>query len=133
MVSAFGNIYVLANPAMPGLVKIGKSRPASASRAYQLSKNTAVPADFRVIFSERVYDCDSVELFLKRELARHRYSKNREFFALQPELAAKWVAALLVIARERERSFTAQLSPVGRALYEVRRSRGEPPLRSPLR
>lgn len=131
--SAFGNIYVLANPAMPGLVKIGKSRPAALKRAYGLSKNTAVPADFYVIFSETVYDCDSVELFVKRELARFRYNTKREFFALEPTLAGKWVAALLVMARQRERSFLAGLSPLGRALYEARRSKGLPPIRSPLR
>jgi hypothetical protein len=126
--SAFGYIYVLANPAMPHIVKIGKSRHAPHVRAAKLSGNTAVPAAFRVIFQHRVYDCDAIERLIHRELAYRRYTRKREFYAVHPDLAVSLVRLIIRSVVNREREFLAGLSPLGRKLYEARRARGESPL-----
>lgn len=127
MRSAFGYIYVLANPAMPNMAKIGKCRDTPAVRAAKLSGNTGVPAAFEVIFQHRVYDVDAVERLVHRQLGYRRYRQEREFYSIDPRLAVSLVH-LTIIARDRvEREFVAALSPIGRKLYEARKARGDSP------
>src|SRR5437867_7930179 len=115
--SAFGYIYVLANPAMPHIVKIGKSRHMPHVRATRLSRNTAVPAAFQVIFQHRVYDCDAVERLIHRALAYRRYTREREFYTVDPNLAVSLVRLVILSVANAERDFLAALSPleIGRA------------------
>jgi hypothetical protein len=126
--SAFGYIYVLANPAMPHVVKIGKSRSAPHLRAAKLSRNTAVPAAFQVIFQCRVYDCDAIEQLIHRALVYRRYTREREFYAVSPDLAVSLVRLVILSVANAESEFLAGLSPLGRKLYEARKARGDPPL-----
>ena len=42
-----GYVYVLSNPAMPGLYKIGSTRDLT-SRLKDLSNGTGVPAEFEI-------------------------------------------------------------------------------------
>jgi hypothetical protein len=126
--SAFGYIYVLANPAMPHIVKIGKSRNVAHVRAAKLSRNTAVPAAFQVIFQYRVYDCDAIERLIHRALAYRRYTREREFYAVRPDLAVSLVRQIILSVANAEREFLAGLSPLGRKLYEARKARGDSPL-----
>jgi hypothetical protein len=127
MPSAFGYIYVLANPAMPNMVKIGKCRDIPNVRAAKLSRNTAVPAAFEVIFQHRVYDLDAIERLIHRELGYRRYSRKREFYTVNPNLAVSLVRSVILAAAEAERQFVAGLSPLGRKLYELRKARGDSP------
>ena len=64
-----GWVYVLVNPAMPGLVKIGFTRRNPKGPAASLSKDTGVPAAFTVVFSEIVGNCRRVELITHERLA----------------------------------------------------------------
>lgn len=50
-----GHIYILVNPSMEGLVKIGKTTRDPESRARELSQATGVPTPFYVAFSTRAY------------------------------------------------------------------------------
>jgi hypothetical protein len=77
-----GFIYVLINPTMPGLAKIGKTTRDPSDRVAELSSPTGVPSPFILAFEQPVADCDSAEIWIHNELTRqgHRHADNREFF-----------------------------------------------------
>lgn len=73
-------IYVLTNPAMPGLVKIGKTR--NLKHRLKSLDNTSVPYPFRCEFALRVRDSGRHEELLHDAFEQHRVRKRREFFEL---------------------------------------------------
>lgn len=77
-----GYIYVLANSAMPNMVKVGKTSRQPSLRAQELSNVTGVPTPFIVVYERQFNDCDSAESFLHELLSikGYRISANREFF-----------------------------------------------------
>jgi len=82
-----GFIYVLANSAMPGLLKVGKTHRTTAERAEELSSSTGVPTPFIVIYERQFEDCDSAEAYVHTVLAQKglKESDNREFFRASPK------------------------------------------------
>ncbi len=80
-------VYVLANPAMPGLVKIGRtSQDETATRLSQLY-TTGVPVPFELKFACRVQNSDEVESALHTAFGPQRINPKREFFRIDPEQA----------------------------------------------
>ena len=55
-----GIVYVLTNPAMPGMVKIGKTGREVEARLNDLY-TTGVPLPFECVYAARVADMDKVE------------------------------------------------------------------------
>ena len=80
-----GNIYVLSNPAMPNLVKIGKTKNDSRERAIQLSAHPGVPLPFSLEIQWMVSDFHYSESMIHNILRRHRLSKEREFFSINTQ------------------------------------------------
>lgn len=81
-----GFVYILTNPAMPGLIKIGKTRLAPADRAAQLH-TTGVPAGFQVEYACRTPNPEAVEQAMHVAFGPTRLSHKREFFELSVEQA----------------------------------------------
>jgi len=79
-------VYILTNPSMPGLIKIGKTEDLS-QRLKQLY-STGVPVPFDPFYAARVEDADRVEKKLHLAFSPHRINGNREFFRLDPIHAA---------------------------------------------
>ena len=80
-----GIVYVLTNPEMPGLVKIGKtSLDAMQNRLLSLYQ-TNVPAPFECEYAARVPNAFSVEASLHRYFKEYRVNPDREFFRIEPE------------------------------------------------
>lgn len=77
-----GFVYILINPSMEGLVKVGKTTREPKERADELSKATGVPTPFIVAYELAVHDCTSAEAFVHTylEAKGYRVSSNREFF-----------------------------------------------------
>lgn len=77
-----GFIYVLANSAMPGLVKVGKTTRSPTDRAGELSGVTGIPTPFIVVYEQCFQDCSAAESFVHAHLANNGYriSDAREFF-----------------------------------------------------
>ena len=77
-----GYIYVLINPSMQGLVKVGKTSRDPKGRAAELSAGTAVPTPFVLVYSHYFPDCSRAEEFVHALLQKkgHRVAPNREFF-----------------------------------------------------
>lgn len=79
-----GNVYVLMNPSMENLVKIGKTTRNPQERARELSSTTGVPTPFVVIYDCLFESCTQAEKFVHTYLENKgfRLSKNREFFEI---------------------------------------------------
>jgi len=77
-----GYIYVLINPSMEGLVKVGKTTRDPSQRVKELSTPTSVPTPFILVYQAKFIDCSEAEQHIHQELAAkgYRYSSNREFF-----------------------------------------------------
>lgn len=85
---ARGYVYVLKNPSMPGMVKVGHTRDLAA-RLDSLSGETAAPVPFEFVRAVRVDDPRSLEAEMHRRLARHRVRARREFFLAEPAAVAR--------------------------------------------
>jgi hypothetical protein len=78
-----GYLYVLANSAMPGLIKVGKTTRSPSERAFELSSATGLPTPFIVVYEQLFSDCSSAESFVHTYLQTKgfRVADNREFFS----------------------------------------------------
>lgn len=84
-----GYIYMLINPAMDGLVKIGRTERDPKTRARELGSVTGVPTPFILVFDIRVADAVEAEKLVHIELDHlaTRVAANREFFRVEPSRA----------------------------------------------
>jgi hypothetical protein len=104
-----GFLYCIANPAMPGLVKIGYTNRTTEIRIHELSFGTesapasGVPAPFYLVKEWRLPagKSEEVEQAVHQKLDEHRYyldGKRRwakEFFFLEPDESVKLIEAAL--------------------------------------
>lgn len=82
-----GIIYVLTNPAMPGLVKIGKTSRGSVNARLNELYSTGVPVPFECAFAGRIADEGKVEKAFHMAFGPYRVNPKREFFEIEPEQA----------------------------------------------
>lgn len=83
-----GIVYVLTNPAMPTLVKIGRTSGEGVDqRVAELSRATGVPLPFQVVVARRVHDAFAVERALHVAFGPDRVNPKREFFEIEPHRA----------------------------------------------
>lgn len=83
--SKAGVIYILTNPAMEGLIKIGKCATGRLrERVRELDRPSAVPLPFEVFYAAQVADRDFVERQMHEAFGHHRLRSTREFFRLDP-------------------------------------------------
>lgn len=80
-------VYVLTNPAMPGLVKIGFSAQDDANARIAQLYTTGVPVPFSLEFACRVPNGAEVERALHTAFGPSRINPRREFFKIEPEQA----------------------------------------------
>lgn len=73
-------VYVMTNPCMPGILKIGKTKDESEMRARQLSSSTGIPLPFKVEYIYECYNSYGLEQEVHDRLKSERVSGNREFF-----------------------------------------------------
>lgn len=78
-------VYVLTNPAMPGLVKIGSTSQGEVDIRMRQLFSTGVPLPFDCAFACRVQDAREVERALHDAFGMHRINPTREFFKIEPE------------------------------------------------
>ncbi len=82
-----GWLYVLVNPAMPGLVKVGHTTRNPPMRAIEIGDATGVPCAFHVAWCKAVPNSEHQEGVVHGLLAPQRPSPNREFFFASVEEA----------------------------------------------
>lgn len=85
----YGIVYLLTNPAMPGLVKIGMTTREDMDARMRELYSTGVPVPFECQFACRVKknDCLKIEKALHTAFSPQRINVNREFFRIQVEQA----------------------------------------------
>ena len=112
-----GIIYVLTNPSMPGLIKIGRTdRELPIERMSELF-STGVPEPFECVGAYEVQDSREVERIVHTTLNQYRVSPRREFFRVPPQ------DAIIVIESQNPRDVTSYLSELldARSVSEFRR------------
>ena len=82
-------VYVLTNPVMPGLVKIGMTTRDNLDTRMKELYGTGVPVPFKCEYACKVKssDCAKIEKALHVAFAPDRINANREFFKIRPEQA----------------------------------------------
>ena len=91
-----GSVYVLTNPAMPNMVKIGKTTRNVELRLADLY-STGVPLSFECEYAAKVKDVDKTEKAFHTAFSPNRVNPKREFFNIDPEQA---IAVLELMAIE---------------------------------
>ena len=93
-----GVIYVLSNPAMPGLIKIGKTTNDDPKVRMGQLYTTGVPVPFECEYAVEVNDPGRTERALHQAFAPQRINPSREFFQVEVEQ----VRAILELIGERD-------------------------------
>jgi hypothetical protein len=82
MKAPVGRVYVLSNPAMPGLLKIGYTMNTVEGRVKELSLATGVPTQFSIEYQVECRDPAGLEAHAHTFFQNKRYNGNREFFSI---------------------------------------------------
>lgn len=85
----YGIVYLLTNPVMPGLVKIGMTAQEDIDKRMKELYTTGVPVPFECKFACKVKksDCLKIEKALHKAFDPQRINQNREFFRINVEQA----------------------------------------------
>jgi len=75
-------VYVLTNPAMPNLVKIGMTELQDVNLRLGQLYTTGVPFPFELAFACKVTNAAEVERALHKAFAPNRVNPKREFFSI---------------------------------------------------
>lgn len=78
-----GIIYILSNPAMPGIIKIGKTTQEDVKTRMQQLYQTGVPLPFDCVYAASVNNIDDVEKALHVAFNPNRLNPKREFFEIE--------------------------------------------------
>jgi hypothetical protein len=78
--STAGFVYVLSNPLMPNILKIGSTERSVKERVSELSATTGIPVPFKVEYSFLTENPKEIEFYLHEQLGDFRVNGNREFF-----------------------------------------------------
>ncbi len=107
-------VYVLTNPAMPGLVKIGKTTQLEVEDRMKQLYGTGVPVPFDCAFACQVKDANEVEKALHFAFGNGRINPNREFFRIEAERVIAVLKLLKVddITTQFERQLEADVEAV---------------------
>ena len=85
----YGIVYLLTNPVMPGLVKIGMTAQEDIDKRMRELYTTGVPVPFECKYACKVKtsDCLKIEKALHKAFDPQRVNQNREFFRINVEQA----------------------------------------------
>ena len=83
-------VYVLTNPAMPGMVKIGMTDQEDLQLRMRQLYTTGVPLPFECVIARRMEgrEAAEIETALHTAFDPYRVNPSREFFEIEPEQAA---------------------------------------------
>lgn len=92
-------VYLLSNPSMPGIYKIGRTTREDISDRMNELYTTGVPTPFECIRACKVEDSKRAENMLHSVFMKDRINPKREFFTMEPEQV---LAIFDYIGRENE-------------------------------
>jgi hypothetical protein len=94
---AMSTVYVLTNPAMPGLVKIGRTLKDGARARLDQLYTVGVPVPFELAFACAVRNSAEVEHALHRVFAPYRVNPRRDFFKIDVDQVVSVLKLLNVV------------------------------------
>lgn len=123
-------VYVLTNPAMPGLVKIGKTTQLEVEERMKQLYSTGVPVPFDCAFACKVKDATDVEKALHLAFGMTRVNPNREFFKLEPERVIAVLQLLKVddITQQFEKTIESDIPPADKQSAQALKRSMRPPM-----
>lgn len=89
-----GYVYILSNPSIPGLLKIGFTLQDVDQRAKELASASGVPSAFSVEYWHITDQPECKELQIHEALSKFRTSPNREFFKVSVDQAIATARAI---------------------------------------
>src|SRR5205085_9755583 len=81
--------YILLNPAMNGLLKVGKTTREPADRVVELSAATGVPTPFILAYRTHTGDCHRLEQVVHSLLAEKRSEEHTSELQSQSNLVCR--------------------------------------------
>jgi T5orf172 domain. len=117
----YGIVYVLTNPAMPGLVKIGMTNRESVDARLKELFNTSVPVPFECEYACKVEHSEKVEKALHLAFHPYRIHAQREFFKINPEQA---IAILQLLDKSKDITTEIQ-EEINNDLTDIDKAAGE--------
>lgn len=87
-------VYILSNPTMPNMFKIGFTKNLPEERAKQISNSTGVALPYKVEWAFHCYNGFSLEQEVHHKLEGYRVNSNREFFHIPIEEAKETIEEL---------------------------------------
>ncbi len=123
-------VYVLTNPAMPGIVKIGKTTQFEVEERMKQLYSTGVPVPFNCAFACKVKDATEVEKALHLAFGMTRINPNREFFKLEPERVVAVLQLLKVddITQEFEQTIESDVPSADKQSAQALKRSMRPPM-----
>ena len=104
-----GYVYILVNPSLKGMVKIGKTKRPVNLRSKELY-NTAIPTQFEEYASLETDKYAEVEELVHRiltKLTRKRVNERREFYKIRPDEALEILTDVSLVLDPANRVFHA--------------------------
>lgn len=80
-------VYVMSNPTMSGVLKIGYTKNDPYERARQLSGATGVALPYKVEYAFKCFNGEQLEHEVHHRLTALRLNSHREFFQIELEQA----------------------------------------------
>ena len=127
---SLGIIYVISNPAMPGIVKIGITNRDDIEQRLRELFTTSLPVPFECEYACKVTDVARVEKALHIAFQNSRVNPQREFFKIEPEQAIAVLKLLAVedITPEVVKEYEHDLNPADSAAGKKLKQQRRPPL-----
>lgn len=82
-----GIVYILTNPAIPNMIKIGMTTHEDVKMRMGQLYTTGVPLPFECVYAARVYNFEKVEKALHIAFGPDRVNPKREFFEIEASQA----------------------------------------------
>ncbi|MGV3596314.1 MAG: GIY-YIG nuclease family protein [Bacteroidota bacterium] len=104
----YGIVYILSNPVMPGLIKIGITYQEDVKNRMLQLYSTGVPLPFECIYAAKVKKPEEVEKTLWTAFSPNRINPKREFFEIEAIQAISVIKLVQIedvtpnVAKEKE-------------------------------
>ncbi|CAM5687774.1 Bacteriophage T5 Orf172 DNA-binding domain-containing protein OS=Streptomyces griseorubiginosus OX=67304 GN=AQJ54_09710 PE=4 SV=1 [Streptomyces griseorubiginosus] len=108
-----GFVYVMRNPAMPGMVKIGLTTLLPEERASKISGHEGVPLPFEVVFRALTMRWPEVEKLVHQRLAGQRVNPRREYFSVSVDTAVETVRECVLEINGNDAWEIGKIHPIG--------------------
>ena len=87
-------VYILSNPSLPNMLKIGYTKNEPETRAKQISASTGVALPYKVEWAFQCFNGEQLEQEVHRELETYRVNQQREFFDIPLDEAQETIVKL---------------------------------------